>query len=341
MRLALSLSVLAVMAACKQRESSPSPPPPREAARPQLVEPPPAPRCQPGERTCVGEDVVQCTAAGALGDKLEACKGACRHGACVDTCALQDVELIYVIDDEATLFSFDPKKLPGDPFLRIATLACDPRSTVNSMAVDRVGIAWLGYHDGKLHRASIIDGHCSAAGAAPRGAPITFGMGFVTDGPKATTEKLFVAGGPEDGSARSLATLDTSSSPATWTPIAAIPGADQHPELTGTGDGRVFAYFPAPGRGFVQELDRTTARPIGTRWTLQSTGLRGRSERVTAYAFAHWGGVFYVFTTADDNSAVHAIHMKTGKQELVKEHLPTPIVGAGVSTCAPLLERAP
>jgi len=279
---------------------------------------------------------VQCKADGSLGDALEACKGACRDGACVDTCALQDVELIYVVDNKATLYSFDPKKLPGDPFHRIAALACETTSTPNSMAVDRVGIAWLGYHDGRVHRASIIDGRCSASGAVPRGAPETFGMGFVTDGPKATTEKLFVAGDAGTGNGKVLATLDTSASPARWMPVAALTFGGYHPELTGTGDGRVFAYFPSPGRGFIQELDRATAKPIGTRWTLEA-----KANHVSAYAFAHWGGVFYVFTTADGNSAVHAVHMKNGKQEMVIEDLPMVIVGAGVSTCAPLLERVP
>ena len=200
------------------------------------------------------------------------------------------------------------------------------------MAVDRGGIAWLGYHNGKVHRASIIDGKCAAAGSVPRNAPTTFGMGFVSDGPKATTEKLFVAGAR--GKSKELATLDTSTTPASWKPVATIPLAEQHPELTGTGDGRLFAYFPSPGRGFVQELDRTTAKPTGEKWKLE-----GEPDAVvSSYAFAHWGGVFYVFSTADGNSTVHAIHMKTGKQELVQQHVPHIIVGAGVSTCAPLLE---
>ncbi|MDB4960539.1 MAG: hypothetical protein JWP01_538 [Myxococcales bacterium] len=329
------LALLTVMSACKQSEAPPPPPITREQTLPEPVTPPP-PRCQPGERTCVQHELVQCKADGSLGATIESCKGACREGACVDTCALQDVELIYVIDDDANLFSFDPKKLPADPFHKIAQLSCDPSSTVNSMAIDRFGIAWLGYHNGNVHRASIIDGRCAASVGAPSGAPTTFGMGFVTDGPKATTEKLFVAGGSVDGKVDKLGTVDTSGSRAAWIPVASLDRNAQHPELTGTGEGRLFAYFPSPGRGFVQELDRTTAKPIGTKWVV-----RGLARHVSAYAFAHWGGVFYVFTTADGDSSVHAIHMKDGKQELVRDKLPNVIVGAGVSTCAPLLERAP
>lgn len=322
--------VVCAVSACKERRE-----PPAASEREATPAPTPTPRCEPGKPLCVGDDVTACKPDGSVGEKLASCKGRCSDGACVDTCALQDVELIYAVSNDATLFRFDPRKLPGDPFHRIATLTCDPSSTLNSMAVDRSGIAWLGYHNGKVHRASIIDGKCAAAGAAPRGAPTTFGMGFVTDGPKATTEKLFVAGAA--GKSKQLATLDTSTTPTTWTPVAAIPLAAEHPELTGTGDGRLFAYFPSPGRGFVQELDRATAKPIGDRWTLEG----GTRDRVSSYAFAHWGGVFYVFSTADRNSTVHAIHMKTGKQELVKQNLPYAIVGAGVSTCAPLLESVP
>ncbi|MDQ3368741.1 MAG: hypothetical protein M3680_25205 [Myxococcota bacterium] len=336
MRLVISLAVLSLAMACKQREAEQvAPPADRELVQPTPV--PPATRaCEPGAPTCVGDDVVLCNADGSLGATREACKGGCREGTCVDTCALQDVELIYLVDDQATLYAFDPKKLPADPFRRIATLACDPRSTVNSMAVDRSGVAWLGYHNGKVHRASIIDGRCAAPGTRPRGAPTTFGMGFVTTGPRATTEQLFVAGGPIDGVPKALATLDTATTPPTWTTAAPLAGAVRHLELTGTGDGRLFGYFPTPGRGFVQELDRASAQLLGTPWTLE-----GERGEVSAYAFAHWGGVFYVFSTLAGNSAVHAIHMKSGTQELVQQQLPRPIVGAGVSTCAPLLERAP
>jgi len=299
MKVGLACVLLVELAACK--EKAPSPTPYVEVAPTPVAEPPsppapPPPRCTPGERVCVLDDLVQCKADGSIGDTIETCKGPCRDGACVDTCAVKDVELIYVLDDSATLYSFDPRKLPLDPFHKIAALGCDSMTSTNSMAVDRYGIAWVGYHNGKVHRASIIDGRCLAPGDAPRGAPTTFGMGFVTDGKNAATEKLFVAGANADGP-KILATLDTSASPTTWKPIAPLPAMKDNPELTGTGEGRLFGYFPAPGRGFVQELDRTTAKPIGTRWSLGGT-----SDHVIAYAFAHWGGVFYVFTSVAEGS---------------------------------------
>jgi hypothetical protein len=323
--------LLVLTMGCKERTSQPAPverPPVTRSTPP----PPPVQTCEPGKRTCVGDHVVPCTDAGSWGTKIESCAGRCRDGACVDTCALRDVELIYAVDNLSRLYSFDPRKLPGDPFHPVGKLQCGERQTLNSMAVDRSGVAWLGYHGGTVYRASIIDAHCSAAGAVPRGAPTQFGMGFASDGPDATTEKLFVAGG---AGTKSLAVLDTSTFPLTWNAVAPF-DQPEHPELTGTGDGRLFAYFPSPGLGFVVEIDRVTAKEIGERWVLEGTG-----SRVTAFAFAHWGGVFYVFFTAERVSSVQAVHMKSRKQERVVTGLPMIIVGAGVSTCAPLLEQVP
>ena len=330
--------VLLALTACRPTACQSPPPsvsPPSALAQQETPAPAAAPerRCEPGARTCVDDGVVQCRADGTLGDTLERCQGACRDGACAATCALQDVELVYVVDRINRLLSFDPRRLPEDPFRLVGTLACDPESTPNSMAVDRRGIAWLGYQNGLVFRASIVDGHCNKSGTKPRGAPRTFGMGFVTDGPRSTTEKLWVAGGVEDPD-RTLATLDTTLW--AWTPVGSLTSPLANPELTGTSEGKLFAYFPSPGRGFVQELDRKTAAATGTRWAIPGAPLD-----VQAYAFAHWGGVFYVFTTADGVSSVHAIHKKSGKVELVRDNLPYVIVGAGVSTCAPLLERVP
>lgn len=322
---------ISLVGACSKRKDD-SPPSPASTTQPPSVTP--KSDCTPGQKMCVGDRVAVCAADGRPGVPVETCKGLCRAGACVDTCALKDVELVYVVDHDQNLYSFDPKLLPGDPFHKIANVGCEPGAPINSMAVSRDGVAYLNYHSGKLYRASITSGQCSTTGVAPSGAASrAFGMGFVTDGPEATTEKLFVAGGPDRS--KSLATIDISETPPRWLPVGAL-SQGEHPELTGTGEGRLFAYFPSPGLGFVQELDRTSAAPIGERWTLSGTG-----QHVSAYAFAHWGGVFYVFATADGRSFVHAIHMNTGAQELVRDNLPMRIVGAGVSTCAPLLERVP
>jgi len=75
------------------------------------------------------------------------------------------------------------------------------------MSVDRHGVAWIVYNDGALFKASITDATCRPAPyvAGARGFR-RFGMGFVTDAPGATTEKLFIASADES---RALGYLDT------------------------------------------------------------------------------------------------------------------------------------
>jgi len=319
---------------CKKRRSEDH----RADVDPVPVEPAPvAPtRCdRPGNQVCRGDAVVECHLDGSFGATLHACKGRCADGACVDTCAVKDVELIYVVNSDHQLLSFDPRKLPGDAFHQVGLLDCD-RQSPYSMAVDRDGLAWVLYRGGNVYRVSIIDGHCNRDPAyrGSRGGTELFGMGFVSDGPKATTEKLFVASSMTPAE---IAVLDVSK-PSPWHTVGNLLGRETStPELTGTADGKLFAFFPESGHdAFVQEIDRETAQPIGARMPVGSP-----AGEINAWAFAHWGGVFYIFVTIANNSSVYAINRKTGAHSLVLDHLPSRIVGAGVSTCAPLLERAP
>lgn len=328
MRLATVL--LVAFAACKERpsESTGSP----LSTQPTSDNKPAPARCDPGQpRACAGDKVVECVGE-KLGKTLEQCKAGCRAGTCTNTCAVKGVELVYVVDTDHNLLSFDPQKLPGDPFHMIGKLTCETAGQPFSMAVANDGIAWVLYNTGRIYRVSILDAHCAKAGD-PDDGPDTFGMGFSADGP--TSEKLYLAA---NDSSQKLAILDTKATPLQWQPIATI-AADQqrNPELTGTADGALFGYFPDEvSGGFVQQIDAATGKVIGTRMKLAA----GAGE-IEAYAFAHWGGVFYVFTTIDHTNMVHAIHRKTGHYELVLPRIPYEVVGAGVSTCAPELEREP
>jgi hypothetical protein len=302
--------VLFVLAACgKHREAKPT-------------------GCEsPGGNVCVDETVVQCLANGKLGETVAKCHAGCNAGKCVETCALRDVELIYVVDVDQHLRSFDPRLLPGDPFHEIGKLPCDSKSSPFSMAVDRMGVAWIGYHSGDVYRASIVDAKCMQA-RTPRNAPKEFGMGFVADGKDAATEKLYVSA---YGSS-AFAELDISDKTPVWKPIGAF-DATRNPELTGTGGGQLFGFFPGDGDGFVQEIDRTSGKLVGEPMRVGSP-----KGEVGAWAFAHWGGKFYVFITIDNHSMVYEIDGKTGTSKRVIDDAGARIVGAGVSTCAPLLE---
>jgi hypothetical protein len=319
MRIALLVLVL-VACGDKRRDSEP-------ARAPQVVDE--DEKCDPSEsRVCVGHRVVVCEQ-GKLGRALRTCREGCRKGKCLGACA-EGAALIYVVDDNDHLLSFDPRKLPSDPFHTIGKLRCESTQTPFSMAVDRMGIAWVLYSSGKIYRVSIIDAKCSQ-GATPEGAPQLFGMGFVTDGPDAKTEKLFVAGFEDPR----FAQLDIAPKRPAWKTVGELATTKKNPELSGTGGGKLFGFFPEDGDdAFVSEIDRETGKLVGKRMKVGSP--KGRIE---GWAFAHWGGDYYVFVTIDGNSRVYVIDGKTSQSKLVRENVPMKIVGAGVSTCAPLLEQ--
>jgi hypothetical protein len=317
-----ALAALALLGACGRE---PDPPARREA--PREVEP--EERCDPTkDRVCVGGSVVACED-GVLGRRLRTCKDGCKDGRCVAVCP-EGNELIYVVDRDDNLLSFDPRKLPGDPLQHVGRLACPGSGGPFSMAIDRHGVAWVLYSGGRLFKVSITDAKCEPAPYQPGGLGL-FGMGYVTDVAGGKTEKLYVA----TNGARLLAAIDTEQASPVEQLVGRVSAAsDQPPELTGTSEGKLFGFFPMlSDPSFVQEIDRGSGAPVGPKWTLGGSPLGA----VHAWAFAHWGGVFYVFVTGGDGlgSTVRAIDRKTGESRRVLENLPYVITGAGVSTCAP------
>ncbi len=293
-------------------------------------------RCNPAEsHVCVGADVVACEPTGTLGRRLRSCHDGCKHGACTPNCSTAGVELIYLVDVDNNFLSFDPRKLPGDPFHLIGRLNCGRGpGRPFSMSIDRGGVAWVVYGSGEIFKVSISDARCEpSAYVAGSGGLQTFGMGFVTDTPGGKTEKLFVAANDDS---RELASIDTDQARPAPRMVGTLATNGQNPELTGTSEARLFGFYPDPdGPSYIQEIDRNTAAAKGQRWTLGTTSL----GFLSAYAFAQWGGVFYVFATSED-SAVHTVNRTTGEYKTILEHVPYRISGAGVSTCAPELDRS-
>jgi hypothetical protein len=329
-----SITLVALLAACG-RHAPADDDPDRQPLVPPIADV--NDRCDPRHsRLCVGSDVVACEPDGKLGRRLQACHEGCEDGECVPSCADDNAGLIYVVDDANELLSFDPRKLPNDPFQRIGTLRCGGRAGMPfSMSVDRHGRAWVVYLDGALYKVSIADAKCRPTPYV-RGTAgfLRFGMGFVTDGPGSTTEKLFIA---SNDPSHELGYIDTAGGLAPRV-VGKVAAAEQHnPELTGTSQAQLFGFFPTvSGPSFVQEIDRATGGARGKRWTLGKAPLGG----IGAYAFAQWGGVFYIFVeTSSDNgeldASVRAIDRATGGYRVILHHLPYRIVGAGVSTCAP------
>lgn len=248
-------------------------------------------------------------------------------------CPDADATLIYVVTTDNELFSFFP---PDGSFTFISKIACPTGAgsgaTPFSMAVDRRGVAYVLFTDNLLYRVSTATGACIGTSYQPNQQNFTdFGMGYATNdvGP---TESLFVAGTGDQGASSSpgLARIDTNTFQ--LTKVGNFVPDIKRAELTGTGDGRLFAFYtkgvnPGPP-SFIGEINTNNARVVAE--TPFPTVDQGGG-----WAFAFWGGDFYMFTAPDNIGSDVTRYRPLDNSVSVVATLPTRVVGAGVSTCAP------
>lgn len=247
-----------------------------------------------------------------------------------DSCLVR-AEWVYLVDSDNTLIRFEPDSLS---FEEIGSLECDPTglSSPFSMSVDRQARAWILYNDGKVYRASTVDASCSDTGFVPNQAGFeVFGMGFAADESGSTEETLWISGGPMSGvstGSAQLGRLDTST--LTVTSVGSLPG---WPELTGTGAGGLWGFFPQTSPASVRRIDKSSGATPEV-FDLDALG----SVSPSAWAFAFWGGRYYVFIeeTLAPSTDVWRLDPSDGSFERVLENTGYRIVGAGVSTCAPV-----
>lgn len=299
--------------------------------------------CSPDLPTaCDGDDIRSCDPSGRFGETVRTCDpGMCKGGSCANSCGV-DADLIYLVDQEYRLLSFNPRDGKND-IKSIGNLSCPAgtswdggTATPFSMSVDRDATAWVLYNSGEIFWVSTKDASCKPSGFARGQSGFeTFGMGYVSDAVNTASETLYITGGshlnPGKGNLGSINKMTL-----LVTSHGALPNTEYGPELTGTGKAELYAYFPG-NTTFVAQLDKNSGMP------LQQWSLPPLTETVRAWAFAHWGGRFYIFVTTTDsgtglpNSRVMMFSPVTGMVTPVLDHLPYIIVGAGVSTCAPVV----
>jgi len=239
-----------------------------------------------------------------------------------DTTGCPPTTFVYAVATNDMLLRFDP---PSATFTPIAHLVC-PAGGAHpfSMAVDRAGTAYVEYDSGAVFAVSTVDGSCkSTAYVADSDLPFgNFGMGYATIG-AGPDEQLFVA----SETPGTLGVLDMVST-FSISPVAEVQPTISAPELTGTGDGRLFAYyaFGFNDGSYVAELDKATGAVIAQDYL-------PTVDRGTGWAFAFWGGDFWLFTTPGTQATVR--YDPATKSATVVANYYAAIVGAGVSTCAP------
>lgn len=238
---------------------------------------------------------------------------------------------IFLLDIDHQLVRLEPESLD---LTLIGPLECDPSETPISMSIDRDGVAWVLYTDGRIHHVSTSDGSCTPSTFEPNQEDFeVFGMGFVSITEGSDDETLFVAGGlyadfVPGGTAR-LGRIDSST--LALSPIGPVPG---WPELTGTGGGDLWAFFPQTTPPSVRLLNRESAE--ATR-TIELNELN--ISDVINWAFAFWGGRLFLFLQqrADPSTSIWQLDPTTESLSEARAETGYSIVGAGVSTCAPLV----
>jgi hypothetical protein len=242
----------------------------------------------------------------------------------VTNCADAGTQYIYVITEQDELYSFFPPTLG---FTKIGDISCPSGgSTPFSMGVDRSGIAYSVFMNGDLFEISTLNAACKTTAYKPGQSGFqTFGMGF--SGAADAGETLYVSESVNQNPR--LGSIDT-----TTFKLSVIgpfqPKAGGRCELTGTGDGHLYAFcLPQFGSGGdLVNLDPTNANIISE----VSVGV-GTSQDAFAYAF--YGGVFYIFTGQTNQGSTVTEFDPVSLSTKTVATLPSTIVGAGVSTCAP------
>lgn len=246
-----------------------------------------------------------------------------------DNCSAE-ATFIYTVDDANDLLKFDPAT---KQFTSLGQLGCeaDFLATPFSMGVDRNAIAYVLYSSGELFKVDTkTPSNCTKTAWQPQNGLELYGMGFSTETSGGTTDKLYIAGGVDPGAgSQTLASLDVSTMQSTV--IGQVNGS---PELTGTGSAELWGFFPG-NTPRVAKLDKATGGEVAG----SSHALSQISGEPAAWAFAFHGGDFWVFLMrqTDSTTTVYQVDGTTGQIEGMTSSGGRVIVGAGVSTCAPVI----
>jgi hypothetical protein len=298
--------------------------------------------CGPAEThpTTGGNDPLQGDNAGGSGHLGGGSGGAGGGGIDPQNGCSAEAMLVYTVDSNDTLSAFHPDTLQ---FVDIGQLNCPALgscesafgpgpATPFSMAIDRTATAWVLYCSGELFKVDTRTAACASTSFQPGQDSLwVFGMGFATDAPMSRSETLYVSGGGQTSVGTGPAGFGTVSFPA-----LAVTRKGQTtgwPELTGTGDAKLWAFYPDAAPPLVAQVDKSSGSALSS---LEFPQLEGMP---TSWAFAFWGGDFWIFLKrgTDPSTSVYKVHGQDGSFSTALYDTGRTIVGAGVSTCAPIV----
>jgi hypothetical protein len=245
----------------------------------------------------------------------------------VNSVCVEASQWIYTVDQSSRFSRFDPATAT---FTDIGLLDCADSSGPFSMAVDQNAMAWVLYMDGNLFKVDTANGQCKATSfQVGQHGLYNFGMGFVFE-PSTGVDTLYIAGGGSNwfDNYSTQSELATVSFPSlVVTPVGTTNG---EPELSGTGDGTLWGFFPGSysptGLSSLVRIDPANGATLES-YSYKSIPTYGN------WAMKFWGGSFWIFLGNSiyrvDRATPTTIHTVTADSGYA-------VVGAGVSTCAPL-----
>jgi hypothetical protein len=246
-------------------------------------------------------------------------------------CSGEAADFVYVLSVQNDLYRFAPDK---KQFTKIGPLGCNTTMRPNSMAVDRNAVAYVNYFEGTtagaIYQVSTQDASCKGLYMAMPAGWYQLGMGYASNGPGTNAETLYVSSVFAATTSNGLGRVD----PATRSVVAIGPFSGsllgQNAELTGTGDARLYGFFTT-NPVEVAQIDPSTG---ATQTPVPMTGVATPLD----WAFSFWGGHFYLYTSQGSGSSVVDYDPTTGSvNPSYITGLGFDIVGAGVSTCAPVV----
>ncbi len=263
----------------------------------------------------------------------------------VEPCACPEIEVplddgIFVLSDNSEIYKFFPE---SNTFEALGAFNCGGMTDTFSMAVDRLGFAWVMFNNpqGEIWKVDLTNvANCTDPGYNQgQGGVNYFGMAYVSNSESDQCDQLYGNtfdgfGGFDEGlNIGDFITVDPNTLAVSKLGKTNFNGA----ELTGTGDGRAFM-FGGVNPAKLVEVNKLNGQFVNT---LPLPGL----NLTNAFAFAFFAGDFYFFTESANPLLSKVTHMDyddsdgDGKQQLttVVNQAPIRIVGAGVSTCAPFI----
>lgn len=254
--------------------------------------------------------------------------GSSKPGA--DSC-LEAAKPVYLVTSNRELLRFEPEAA-GNGLTKLGMIDCPSNgATPFSMAVDRNAIAWVLYTGGALFRVTIASLACERTNLVIGQAGfVEFGMGFATDQQGGSAETLFIGGGTGGAEPR-LGRLNLQN-----LQITAIGNLSGAPEMSGTGAGELWGFFPDTNPAKVAKIDKSNAT-LSRSFSLSTLGVVNPQR----WAFAFWGGRFHIFLQqfGQPSSRIYRLNPDDGTLSQVDDNTGYGIVGAGVSTCAPVTSR--